>query len=117
MKVMILVVMVFALFLAAHSAYALGGGGRHGDGRTDFLQGAGRAGPSATSTQGHGANQERALAAYLQGGPGTSVNVDPSTDPSGSFALLPASVPEPAAFLLLGSSLIGLAGLRRKFRK
>jgi hypothetical protein len=37
MKVLMVLVMVAVLFPAADAAYALGGGGRHGDGRSDSL--------------------------------------------------------------------------------
>ncbi len=95
MKVMILVVMVVALFPVADAAYALGGGGSHGDGRTDVLQGANTAGFSAANTA---------------GGNGSS-------DTSSDTALQAVRVLEPATLLLVGCALVGLAGVGRKIRK
>ncbi len=115
MKVMILVVMVLALFLAADAAYAMGGGGRHGDGRSDFVQGATSGGAwapqdSPGQAMAPAGDQNLALAYAKVMGNGSS-------DPSGDAALQAVSVPEPASLLLVGCALLGLAGVRRKIRK
>ena len=88
MKPLVLFVVVAFMFLAVDAAYGLGGGGHNGDGRQYFSQSAGNG----------------------------------NTDGADNGSVLPASppsvsVPEPVAVCLLGLGIVGLAGLRRKFRK
>ncbi len=88
MKSMVLFVVIAFMFLAVDAAYGLGGGGHHGDGRLDFSQNAGNCNTGGADCG----------------------SVIPASPPS-------ARVLEPMAALLLGLGIVGLAGLRRKFRK
>jgi hypothetical protein len=98
MKSMVLCVMVVIMFVAADAAYGMGGGGHHGDGRQDFSQQAGTS--DCSSHNGSNSNTGDSDNGFVITAWRTSV-----------------SVPEPMAVLLLGLGIIGLAGVRRKFRK
>ncbi|MGD0238339.1 MAG: PEP-CTERM sorting domain-containing protein [Syntrophorhabdales bacterium] len=100
MKPIALFVALVFVFLGANLAYGMGGGGHHGDGRTDFLQKPGANDGSATNANCQDASRGQ---------------TDPPGDPTPAVGV--SSVPEPVTLLLLGSALIGLVGLRRKARK
>jgi hypothetical protein len=84
-----LCVMVVIMLVAAEAAYGLGGGGSHGDGRTYFS-------PQTVRSDGSCSNDNNGIG--QPGGNGYTV-------------------PEPVGLLFLGTGIMGLAGLRRKFRK
>jgi PEP-CTERM motif-containing protein len=88
MKLIVLFVVVMFMFVAVDGAYALGGGGHRGDGRWD-----------SSKDTGNGNT-----------GGADNGSVTPAPSPS-------VSVPEPLTLCLLGFGIVGLAGLRRKFKK
>jgi hypothetical protein len=105
MKLVVLFVMAVFMFVAADAAFALGGGGHHGDGRLDALQQVGKSNSDTNGTSGN-----------TQNGSNGSTG-----DSNGSFTLNQLngvnSVPEPLGLLLLGLSVIGLAGIRRRVKQ
>ena len=105
-KSMVLFVVVAFMFLAVDAAYGLGGGGHHGDGRLDFSQSGGNGNGSPTNSN-------------AQDPPNVSNCNTGCTDNGPVLAAGPfgVSLPEPVTALLLGLGIVGLAGLRRKFRK
>jgi PEP-CTERM motif len=92
-KLMVLLAVVAFMLLAVDGAYAMGGGGRGGDGRWDFSKSTG------TGSTGGADN-------------GFVTPACPRPDPPTVSA-----VPEPLTVCLVGFGLVGLAGLRRKFKK
>ena len=94
-----LFVLLAFVFLGGNLAYAMGGGGSHGDGRTDFMQKPGENDGSAPN------------ACAQDTGRGTTGFSASAT------RLVEVSVPEPDTLLFLGSALIGLVVLTRKVRK
>ena len=105
MKLVVLFVMVAFMFVAVDVAYGLGGGGHHGDGRTDALQQVGKSNSDTNGTSGN-----------TQNGSNGSTG-----DSNGSFTLNQLngvnSVPEPLGLLLLGLGVLGLAGIRRRIKQ
>jgi hypothetical protein len=100
MKLVVLFVMVAFMFVAVDVAYGLGGGGHHGDGRTDALQQVGKSISDTNDSSATGQN----------GSTG-----DPNS--GSTLSLLTVSVPEPVGLLLLGLGIIGLAGIRRRIKQ
>ncbi len=111
------VVMILALFLAADAAYALGGGGGHGDGRMLFLQNGGTGGGTASNAPVQ--NGQNGSTEGTAGDAGSAIMS--LSDPVGlnnnpqSFCV--RAVPEPLGLLLLGLGVVGLAGVRRKLQR
>ena len=106
MRLLLAIAMIASMLFAADAAYALGGGGSQGDGRQDFSQSAGNGGASPTNSN-------------AQGPPNTNnVNTGGTdNDPAIAADSVGVSLPEPVAAFLLGLGMVGLAGLRKKFRK
>jgi len=102
MKRVVLFVMVAFMFVAVDVAYGLGGGGHHGDGRTDALQQVGKSNSDTNGTSGN-----------TQNGSNGSTG-DPNS--GSTLSQLAVSVPEPVGLLLLGLGIIGLAGIRRRIK-
>lgn len=98
-NVFVLSMFLLTVLLSANMAYAMGGGGGGGGGFV-LQQPSGTGGGSQT-------------------GSGTQNGGGSSSDPGGSPGTPqddPVSLPEPIVVLLIGSGLVGLAGLRRRFR-
>ncbi len=98
-KMMLFSAALFSLvLLSSGTVYALGGGGSHGDGRSEYVQGG------------------------LSGAPSSSPQAAPDGDGGSTpvrimgFAV-PVAVPEPLGLFLLGFGVVGLAGVRRKLYK
>jgi hypothetical protein len=108
MKSMVLLVVALFMFLTVDAAYGLGGGGHGGDGRADFSQSNGNGGGSTTNSSAQGAPS---VSNGTTGGTGAADNGFVMT-----ASTLVVSVPEPMVVTLLGLGIVGLAGLRRKFR-
>jgi len=73
--------------------------------------------PAFITAQGSVAAAEEALALALEQGK-AYLNIHTTFRPGGEIrGFLAQPVPEPSTMLLLGSGLIGLAGLRKKFKK
>jgi hypothetical protein len=105
MKSMVLLVVALFMFLTVDAAYGLGGEGHGGDGRADFSQSNGNGGGTTINSN-------------AQGAPNVSSGSTGATDNGFVMAAsqLVVSVPEPVVVTLLGLGIVGLAGLRRKFR-
>ncbi len=126
MKLMMFVTMVLTFFLAADAAYALGGGGGHGDGRMLFLQNGGTGGGAAVNAPAqNGQNGSTQGTAGDAGSPatnkGSTTHIMSLNDPVGlnsdPVSLAVVAVPEPLGLCLLGLGVVGLAGVRRKLQK
>lgn len=100
MKLVVLFVMAAFMFVAVDAAYALGGGGRHRDGRTDSLQQVGKDNSDTNDSSGNTQNGST-------NGPNGPLTV----------SLLSVTVPEPLGLLLLGLGFLGLAGIRRRAKQ
>ncbi len=94
-KMMLFSAALFSLVLfSSGTVYALGGGGSHGDGRSEYVQGGPSGAPSSS--------------------PQTAPNGDTSSTLVRTMSLaLPVAVPEPLGLFLLGLGVLGLAGARR----
>ncbi len=100
-KTAVLVMLLVLFVLSANVAFALGGGGGGGDGRLYYTQ------PSGANTGSE--NTENT--------PGSGSSFSMSSFSVGATTPMVVSLPEPITVLLIGSGLMMLAGLRRKFRK
>jgi hypothetical protein len=89
MKVLVVLVTVALLFFAADGAYALGGGGHHGDGRSTDMTSAGHSDGATSQNAPNG---------------GTHSIPEPT-----SLLLLGLGV--------VGLAVMSVAGIRRKFKK
>ncbi len=93
-KVMLLGLLLSCSCFSADIAFALGGGGHNGDGRSDYLQPAAPAAGPAPQQTSSGSFESVMLSSQL--------------------VQQTVTVPEPVLVLLLGLGLVGLAGVRRR---
>ena len=106
-------ILVFAL--TSH-AYGMGwmGGGHHDNGSVVNTGGNAQSGTIGTTGNNNGGNNG------INNGPNNSgfiVTTSPSYGQQGQSDCNTHAVPEPLTMLLLGSGLIGLVALRKKFKK
>ena len=113
MRLLFVIATIASMLFAADAAYAMGGGGRDGDGRRDVSQPANAALQGGNDQNDSPGNRGRAANAALQGVNDQGNSPGNQNNQPGLFA----SVPEPMTALLLGIGICLTTGFMAKRKR